>query len=320
MGVAAYIERMERLMIESLGRLRDRRGRAIDGLTGVWAGERKIGSIGVHVSRGITTHGFAINVNNDLQPFEWIVPCGIEGCRMTSVCRELRRASSRWTSSWTSSRSASARSTGGRVTAVPPERLEAHALGVDRDDERRPRRPDRAPARDPLAGQPRRLAGQRRRQGRLPRPQAALAEGPRAGRPQLPAPERGDRGRRPPHRLPGGELPQRRRVLGARHRDLHDPRRRLHPALRLLQRADRQADLERPAGAAARRQPGEADGPDPRGGHLRRPRRPARLRGGRLRRGDPLDPQAGAGMRGRGADARLPRRRDAAGPRHSRAP
>ena len=42
---------------------------------------RKIGSIGVHVSRGVTTHGLAINVNNDLQPFEWIVPCGIEGCR-----------------------------------------------------------------------------------------------------------------------------------------------------------------------------------------------------------------------------------------------
>ena len=49
-----------------------------DGLTGVWAGESKIGSIGVHVSRGVTTHGFAINVDGDLQPFEWIVPCGIE--------------------------------------------------------------------------------------------------------------------------------------------------------------------------------------------------------------------------------------------------
>ena len=49
----------------------------VDGLTGVWTPERrKIGSIGVHVSRGITTHGFAINVNNDLQPFEWIVPAG----------------------------------------------------------------------------------------------------------------------------------------------------------------------------------------------------------------------------------------------------
>ena len=62
----------------------------IDGLTGVWTPERrKIGSIGVHVNRGVTTHGFAVNVNNDLQPFEWIVPCGIEDCRMTSVSREL---------------------------------------------------------------------------------------------------------------------------------------------------------------------------------------------------------------------------------------
>ena len=59
------------------------------GLTGVWVEDRKIGSIGVHVSRGVTTHGFAINVDNDLQPFEWVVPCGIESCRMTSVSREL---------------------------------------------------------------------------------------------------------------------------------------------------------------------------------------------------------------------------------------
>ena len=50
---------------------------------------RKIGSIGIHVSRGVTTHGLAVNVNNDLQPFEWIVPCGIENLRMTSVSREL---------------------------------------------------------------------------------------------------------------------------------------------------------------------------------------------------------------------------------------
>ncbi len=68
--------------------------KVIDGLTGVWVGGgppegRKIGSIGVHVNRGVTTHGFAVNVNNDLQPFEWVVPCGIEGVRMTSLCREL---------------------------------------------------------------------------------------------------------------------------------------------------------------------------------------------------------------------------------------
>ena len=52
---------------------------------------RKIGSIGIHVSRGVSTHGLAINVNNDLQPFEWIVPCGIEAARMTSLARRARR-------------------------------------------------------------------------------------------------------------------------------------------------------------------------------------------------------------------------------------
>jgi lipoyl(octanoyl) transferase len=62
-----------------------------EGLTGVWAGERKIGSIGLHVSRGITMHGFAINVDNDLQPFEWIVPCGIDNVRMTSLYVETGR-------------------------------------------------------------------------------------------------------------------------------------------------------------------------------------------------------------------------------------
>ena len=59
-----------------------------DGLTGVWVGERKIGSIGLHVSRGVTMHGFAVNVDCDLQPFEWIVPCGIDNVRMTSLYLE----------------------------------------------------------------------------------------------------------------------------------------------------------------------------------------------------------------------------------------
>jgi lipoyl(octanoyl) transferase len=107
--VREYVRGLERLMIESLAASGVRAG-VVDGLTGVWAGDRappvgatasevvqevadgrlrKIGSIGVHVNRGVTTHGFAVNVNNDLQPFEWIVPCGIDGCRMTSLCREL---------------------------------------------------------------------------------------------------------------------------------------------------------------------------------------------------------------------------------------
>jgi lipoyl(octanoyl) transferase len=56
--------------------------------TGVWASDAKIASIGVRVSGGVTTHGLAVNVDNDLQPFEWIVPCGIDHVRMTSVSKE----------------------------------------------------------------------------------------------------------------------------------------------------------------------------------------------------------------------------------------
>ncbi|HEX3561697.1 MAG TPA: lipoyl(octanoyl) transferase LipB [Solirubrobacterales bacterium] len=92
-NVREYVRGLERLMIGSLAAY-GVDAEVIDGLTGVWVGGeppegRKIGSIGVHVSRGVTTHGFALNVNNDLQPFEWVVPCGIEGVRMTSICREL---------------------------------------------------------------------------------------------------------------------------------------------------------------------------------------------------------------------------------------
>jgi lipoyl(octanoyl) transferase len=62
-----------------------------EGLTGIWADDEKIGSIGVHVNRGVTTHGFAVNVDNDLQPFEWVVPCGLDGVRMTSLSKVTRR-------------------------------------------------------------------------------------------------------------------------------------------------------------------------------------------------------------------------------------
>jgi len=92
--VHEYIRRMERVVIAALSDWQVR-ARTIEGLTGVWTeaeaqgAAKKIGSIGVHVSRGVTSHGFAINVNNDLEPFEWIVPCGIESCRMTSLSREL---------------------------------------------------------------------------------------------------------------------------------------------------------------------------------------------------------------------------------------
>ena len=63
--------------------------------TGVWAGGRKIASIGVHVSRGISTHGFAVNVVNDLDPFSWVVACGLPDVAMTSIARERGAADPR---------------------------------------------------------------------------------------------------------------------------------------------------------------------------------------------------------------------------------
>jgi lipoyl(octanoyl) transferase len=87
--VHEYVRRLEQVAISALGE-HGVAARTIEGLTGVWTeGERKIGSIGVHVSRGITTHGLSVNVSNDLQPFEWVVPCGIEGCQVSSLSQEL---------------------------------------------------------------------------------------------------------------------------------------------------------------------------------------------------------------------------------------
>ena len=59
---------------------------------GVWAGEDKIASIGVHLSRWITTHGFALNVSTDLSYFAGIVPCGLKGIGITSIERLTGRA------------------------------------------------------------------------------------------------------------------------------------------------------------------------------------------------------------------------------------
>ncbi len=111
--VHRFVRNLEATMIGVLGELEIDAG-TVEGLTGVWTGApemfgrtaedpdtlqavaegrlRKIGSIGIHVRSGITTHGLSINVECDLQPFEWIVPCGIEGCRATSVLKETGRS------------------------------------------------------------------------------------------------------------------------------------------------------------------------------------------------------------------------------------
>ncbi|HEU4976265.1 MAG TPA: lipoyl(octanoyl) transferase LipB [Baekduia sp.] len=90
--VVAYVRTLEGAIVAALAEEGvHARGRSEEGreLTGVWVGDRKIGSIGVHVARGVTTHGLAVNVDNDLAPFEWIVPCGLGGVAMTSLAREL---------------------------------------------------------------------------------------------------------------------------------------------------------------------------------------------------------------------------------------
>ncbi len=88
-----YVRDLEQALIETLAEFRIEAAR-IDGLTGVWLERppRKIASIGVHVSRWVTTHGYALNVDLDPAPFtEWITACGIEDAQFTTMARELER-------------------------------------------------------------------------------------------------------------------------------------------------------------------------------------------------------------------------------------
>jgi lipoate-protein ligase B len=87
--VMGFVTQLEQVMVAALREegIADARGRARDGrdFTGVWVGDDKIGSIGLHISHGVTMHGLSINVDADLEPFTWIVPCGLGGVAMTSV-------------------------------------------------------------------------------------------------------------------------------------------------------------------------------------------------------------------------------------------
>jgi lipoate-protein ligase B len=89
--VHAHLRTIEAAIIAALAQTgiaaRSRHDEGID-YTGVWVDERKIASIGVHVSRGVSTHGFAVNVENDLEPFSWVVACGLPDVSMTSLARE----------------------------------------------------------------------------------------------------------------------------------------------------------------------------------------------------------------------------------------
>ena len=109
--VAGFVDSLEQALVDSLAGWGV--GAApLEGLTGIWTGPdgpprgdgaglapaiaggevRKIGSIGLRVSRGITSHGISLNLNCDIEPFQRVTACGIEGCRVTSVLLETGAA------------------------------------------------------------------------------------------------------------------------------------------------------------------------------------------------------------------------------------
>ena len=96
LGAVEFVRRLEEVLIRTCGDFGIGTQR-IKGLTGVWTyalrnkPEAKIAAIGVHISRGVTTHGFALNVSTDLDFFSLIVPCGITGKPVTSMERELQK-------------------------------------------------------------------------------------------------------------------------------------------------------------------------------------------------------------------------------------
>jgi lipoate-protein ligase B len=88
-GARAYVEGLEDVMVAAAGSFGvAARGRVPD-MTGVWAGDRKLGAIGVQISGGVSTHGLAFNHDPDLSLFDHIVPCGLQGRAVTSLALEL---------------------------------------------------------------------------------------------------------------------------------------------------------------------------------------------------------------------------------------
>ncbi len=90
LGISEYIRNLEAMgaeLLEQLGVRSERR----KGFPGLWVGTRKIASIGVRVSRFVTYHGMAINIQNDLNIFDFIIPCGLDEIEMSSVLKETGR-------------------------------------------------------------------------------------------------------------------------------------------------------------------------------------------------------------------------------------
>lgn len=90
LDVTEFVRRLEQVgleLLDSLGVIAHRQ----KGLPGLWVGKDKIASVGVQIKKWVTMHGIAINIQNDLSIFDWIVPCGLDGVKMTSAAVQTGR-------------------------------------------------------------------------------------------------------------------------------------------------------------------------------------------------------------------------------------
>jgi lipoyl(octanoyl) transferase len=88
--ISWYMRSLEEVFIRTVRGMGIEAGRSA-GAAGVWVGSDKLVAMGVHLSRWVTSHGFAFNVNTDLGYFQWIVPCGLQGKGVTSLAKLLGR-------------------------------------------------------------------------------------------------------------------------------------------------------------------------------------------------------------------------------------
>lgn len=88
--VRKYVTMLEEVLIQTVAEFGITAGR-IDGRRGIWVGNEKIAAIGVRIARWVTSHGFALNVNTDLDHFRFITPCGLQGTGVTSISKQIGR-------------------------------------------------------------------------------------------------------------------------------------------------------------------------------------------------------------------------------------
>ena len=89
-GVVEFVEALEKVMLKTVA-LWGIKAKRSSANRGIWVGDKKLGSIGVALRKGISFHGLALNVDLDLLPFSWIQPCGLQDVQMTSMKLELSR-------------------------------------------------------------------------------------------------------------------------------------------------------------------------------------------------------------------------------------